>query len=162
MIRYAIFRGCTGDNYRKLPIMYMAYVRQQMVLYLIVQPADKPGKKPARWRIVTGSRQLVYRPIVGDKSFFVWQGKICTGHYMGGLEDNAYRKTGYKMHADKREDNNPGCKRYHDQRQYQGISVVYNLPANEFCKLISILILSTEEALILVSVEPNKILSSNP
>src|SRR5690554_4282329 len=133
-----------------------------MVFYLKIQPSDQPGEKPASWRIIAGSSQLVYGPAIGNQPVFIRKGKRSAGHYMSSLKDGTDAKSGYKMHDDKCQDDNPGCERHHDQWQYQRIGIIQQFPAYQFKQLVSVFILSTEKAFILISFQSDKIFGSHP
>src|SRR5690554_1994614 len=113
-----------------------------MVLDLKIQTPDQPGEKPASGCIIAGSSQLVYCPAIGNQPVLIRYRERGARHHMSSLKDSTDAKSGDKVHDDKCQDNNPGCERHHNQRQYQRIRIIQQLPTYQLKKLISVFILS--------------------
>ncbi len=104
------------DYGRDLAVMYMADIGEQMVLHLIVQTPDKPGKQPAVGGKIARGRQLVRGPVVIYGPVFIGKGIFHPGHDMGYLENAAYQQAGDQVHGDETRNDDPGGHGQNDDR----------------------------------------------
>ncbi len=78
--------------------MRMADIGEQVVLYLKIKSADKPGEKTALRGEIRCCLELVYRPVVFHFTLCISHWKSAFGHYMGTLEYQRQKQSGYVLH----------------------------------------------------------------
>ncbi len=81
--------------------MYMAYVRKNVMFYLMVQPSREPVYDPVFGAKVYRGGQLVNGPGILHGSALIGQWGICLVNDMCQLEDNAQNDPGDIMHYKK-------------------------------------------------------------
>src|SRR5918995_2519446 len=62
VVGHAVLGGQALDDRAQLPVVNVADPREQMVLDLIVQPADVPGQEPVAAREIVGRPHLIEHP----------------------------------------------------------------------------------------------------
>lgn len=119
VVRDVKFLGGFLHNFRDFPVVHMADIGEQMVLDLVVQPSDKPGKKHTfvgeigrRFHLVNGEMVFHATTCIGYK-------KVRFFNHMRWLENEGQNQSAYVLHHQKAQYYLPPGQVDKNKRQHQ-------------------------------------------
>lgn len=163
VVRNVVFlRRCLDDG-SNVPIMNVAYMREQMVLHLVVKPAYEPREKAAAVGEVGGRRQLVDGPIVLHAAIFIGMVERSLFDDVGGLEDERQDQTTNEMHDQEPDEELPPNDASKQQGEYHRQTYVPRLIEDNFRQCLAIgFTLALEQVLFAIAHQLLEILANEP
>ena len=99
VVRQIVFNSRFANNFRKVAVVNMANVGEQVMFYLVVQTTYIPRKQARFWGEVGRVEQLAHRPISFDIAAFVGHWIIAGRYHVGWLKNHAQDQTCHHLHG---------------------------------------------------------------